>query len=170
MEPPDCHFAAAAEGWLELNQPDEALVELDRLSDESRLHPRILELRWQILATLGRWAMAHRVAEELVRHHPEACAGWLHRSYALRRAPDGGLERALEALRPAAELFPEEVTVAYNLACYQTQLGRLDEGWEWFLRAVQIAKAAPGLRDMALGDADLEPLWDRVRRWYAGLA
>ena len=168
MEPPDSHFLSAAEGWLELGNPAEALGELDRLSAKGKVHPAALELRWQVHASKPDWDAAHLVAEQLVNRHPDVCAGWLHRSYALRRSTHGGLEKALESLRPAADLFPEEATVAYNLACYLTQLGKVDDGWEWFLRSIQISKDLAHMKSMALRDPDLEPLRDRVRQFLPG--
>jgi tetratricopeptide (TPR) repeat protein len=159
----DQHYLLAAEGWLELGNAYEAHAEWERLSPAAKEHVAALELRWQILARLGQWDTAVEVAEKLVASAPELCAGWLHRAFALRRATGGGLERAWSALRPAADHFPEEDLVAYNLACYATQMGRLDEGWEWFLRAVQITDDSRRLRRMGLKDADLKPLWPRIR-------
>lgn len=163
LEPPDNHHLAAAEGWLELGDPREAATEWNRLAPGARHHPAALELRWQILARLEHWPQAVLAADELVALEPESPAGWLHRAYALRRSPAGGLQQAWEALHPAADLFPEEPIVAYNLACYATQLGQLDDGWEWFLRALQIAPDTRAVRRMALADEDLKPLWDRIR-------
>jgi tetratricopeptide (TPR) repeat protein len=150
-------------GWFELGNPAEAAAEWDRLSPDARQHPHALEVRWQILRSLGEWDTAVDLAEDMVARTPDSCAGWLHRAYALRRASQGGLEKAWAALYPAAEKFPEEDIVAYNLACYATQMGRLDEGWEWFLRALQISSDPPRVRQMALRDDDLQPLWERVR-------
>lgn len=163
MEPPDRHYVLAAEGWLELGNLAEAVREWEGLSSEGRVHPAALQVRWHILAHGEAWDEALRVAEDLVRRAPEVCAGWLHRAYAMRRCSGGGLQQAWEVLHPAADRFPEEEIVAYNLACYATQLGREDEGWEWFLRASQVSRNAGRLRVMALRDADLQPLWERIR-------
>lgn len=163
LEPPDTHYLSAAEGWLELGNAEEALAELARLSPAQQIHPVALAIRFQILAQRQQWDPARAIAEQLVLADPENPAGWLHRSYATRRASSGGLLPAWEALHPAAELFPEEVLIAFNLACYATQLGRLDEGWEWFLRATQISKDPSQTRRMALADDDLKPLWERIR-------
>lgn len=163
LEPPDTHHLAAAEGWFELGNAVEALAELDQLTPPSRSHPVALEIRWQILAQRQAWEAAVEVAESLVHQAPESPSGWLHRAYAVRRSRSGGLPQAWSILHPAAELFPEHELIAYNLACYATQLGRPDEGWEWFLRATQISKDPPRMRRLALSDEDLRPLWDRIR-------
>ncbi len=163
LDPPDRHHLLAAEGWCELGNPAEAELEWDRLSEKAQAHPAALELRWQILSRLEDWERAVGAAEQLITCAPHVCSGWLHRAYALRRAASGGLKRAWDALHPAAEQFPEEEVVAYNLACYATQMGRADEGWEWFLRALQISSSTADLRKMALKDDDLRPLWERIR-------
>lgn len=163
LEPFDAHSLSAAEGWLELGNLTEANREWDRLSAEARRHPAALEVRWQLMARIGDWDEAVQVAESLVNRVPDVSVGWLHRAYALRRATYGGLEQAWQSLHPAADRFPEEEIIAYNLACYATQLGRMDDGWEWYLRASQISSDARRTRRMALLDDDLKPLWDRIR-------
>lgn len=163
LEPSDHHVLSAAEGWFELGNPAEALAELATLSEAASRHPAALELHWQILAQQGAWDLAVPIAEDLIRSAPASSAGWLHRAYALRRASSGGLPQAWSALYPAAELFPGESLVAYNLACYATQMGRQDEGWEWFLRAIQISGDGRALRLMGLRDEDLKPLWGRIK-------
>jgi len=94
---------------------------------------------------------------------PDDCSGWLHRAYALRRAAGGGLPQAREALLPAAEKFPREPVVAYNLACYACQLLQLDEAREWFGQAVKVG-GAEAVKKMALADDDLKPLWPEIER------
>lgn len=159
----DHHVLSAAEGWFELGNPEEALAELAGLSETASRHPAALELHWQILAQQRAWDLAVPIAEDLIRSAPASSAGWLHRAYALRRATAGGLLHAWNALYPAADLFPDESLIAYNLACYATQMERPDEGWEWFLRAVQISGDGRALRQMGLRDDDLKPLWNRIK-------
>lgn len=163
IAPPDSHFFRAAEGWLEFGLPHEAVAEWDRLSLATRRHPLALDLRWRISAALLEWDQGVELGEQLIALAPESAEGWLRLAFALRRSSRGGLQRAWDALRPAADQFPEEETIAYNLACYATQLGRLDEGWEWFLRALVISANSAVMRRLGLEDNDLQPLWDRIR-------
>lgn len=163
IAPPDTHYYRAAEGWLEFGLPQEAVAEWDRLSIAARRIPVVLDLRWRISAALQEWDHGVELGEQLVALDPQSAGGWLRLSFALRRATGGGLQRAWEALRPAADQFPEEETIAYNLACYATQLGRLDEGWEWFLRALVVTSNSANLKRVGLEDVDLEPLWQRIR-------
>lgn len=154
----------AAIGWLGLGLPDEARAELERLSPASRSHPDVLEVRWAICANQSCWDEAVGVAEKIIALAPERPSGWLHRAYALRRAPGGGLRHAWDALRPAADRFPEEPIIAYNLACYACQMGQLDEARVWLRRALKTGDRER-LKTMALQDKDLEPLRAEIQRF-----
>ena len=166
MPPPDSHFASAAEGWLELGNPEAALGELEQISTDQQEHPHALELLWSVCAALERWEAARDAAEALVSTAPSVQSGWIHRAYATRRMPNGSLEAAWLALYPAAKLFPEEPLIPYNLACYACQMGRLSEAKTWLERALRMPadkRQADGLKKMALEDADLEPLHPIIR-------
>jgi hypothetical protein len=163
IHPPDTHHLQAAIGWLELGNPSEAGEELTRLSREVLDHPDVLEVRWQICALTGSWDAAVPIAELLVGTDPGRSAGWIHRAYAIRRATNGGLEKAWEALLPAAKLFPKDTLIPYNLACYAAQFGRLDEAWDWLRRSIDISGDPYVIKMRALADDDLQPLWDRIR-------
>lgn len=159
--PDQAHFDAAL-GWLLLGSPLEALAEFEKLSGSSRMDPDVLEIKWIILARAGRWNEAHDVAGVLVRMEPDRPFGWIHLAYCARRIPGGSLESAWSFLRPAFDRFPKEKIIPYNLACYAAQMGRLDEAWTWFLRAVDMAKDPRDLKALALADADLAPLRERI--------
>jgi Flp pilus assembly protein TadD len=163
LNPSDIFHLRAAVGWLELGNPTEAGEEIARISSDAIAHPDVLEVRWQICAATQSWDAATPVGEQLVSAAPERVSGWIHRAYAIRRATHGGLQKAWEALLPAASLFPKDPLIAYNLACYAAQFGRLDDAWEWLTKALSLADDAQAMKEMALADHDLEPLWDRIR-------
>jgi len=162
IEPPDSRTLSAALGWLELGNPREALAELDTISPENHLHPAVLEVRWAVFAELKQWDRALEIANELVRILPGKAGGWLHRAYALRRAPGGGLPQAWDALLPAAEKFPKQLLIAFNLACYACQMEKYDEARRWLKHASEIGDDTK-VKEMALADSDLEPLWPEIR-------
>jgi predicted Zn-dependent protease len=163
LEPPDTHCFLAAVGWTELGNLAEARAELAQVSAAQQEHPDVLELRWSISAAEKRWEEALQVAEALVRRAPKRSSGWLHQAYALRRVPNGSIQKAWEALLPAFDKFPKEPTVPFNLSCYACQLRQLDVALDWLNRAVAIG-GKEKIKQMALEDADLEPLWAEIRQ------
>jgi len=163
LEPPDSHYLNAAVGWLALGCRADSQAELDRISPEHQRHPDVLEVRWEILAKEKQWEAALDVARKLLSDAPERASAWLHHAYALRRAPDGGLEKAWEALKPAAEKYPREPIIFYNLSCYACQMRKLDEARVWFRRALKVG-GKKEIKGMALADDDLEPLWEEIRQ------
>ena len=91
----------------------------------------MLEARWLLCAHEKNWSDALAVAKRELEALPDYSAGWLHRAYALRRVDGGGLTQAWDALLPAAEKFPDEAVIAYNLSCYACQLNELDASRVW---------------------------------------
>ena len=168
LEARDVHLVRAAHGWLELNLPAEAEAELAQLSPNAQSHPLVLQALWQLHAHQRRWQLAHTVAELLAEKFPDDVNGWVHRAYAARRMDGGGLQAAWDALRPAAEHFPDETIVPYNLACYACQLAKLDAARHWLGRAREIAgrqNAREAIQQMALADPDLAPLREEILSW-----
>ncbi len=102
------------------------------------------------------------VARKLIIRAPDRASGWLNRAYALRRSPEGGLSKAWDALLPAAEKFPDEPTVFYNLSCYACQLEQMENARKWFKKALKKGNKEKLKRD-ALADADLKPLWAEIK-------
>ena len=162
LEPPDLFHLSAALGWLELGLPAEAEAELAKISSENQRYPDVLEIRWALLAQAENWAEALKAAQVLIEVAPKRSSGWLHRAYALRRAPGGGIEKARDALLPAQEKFPHDSTIPYNLSCYACQMNHLDEARDWFHRALKIG-GKEKIKNMALADEDLRPLWNEIR-------
>jgi len=161
LTPPDLHLASAAVGWLELGNSAEALAELSQMSAVSRLNPGVLEIEYAIHAHVQDWPAALESARRLLAAAPERAIGWLHQAYALRRAPGGGLSAAWDALLPAAEKFPGEAAIHFNLACYACQAGKLADAREWLQRASAVGDKK-AMRSMALADPDLQPLWPEL--------
>jgi tetratricopeptide (TPR) repeat protein len=158
LEPPDTHYFAAALGWLELGNLTEARAELAQIGPVQQNLPDVLELRWLICAAEKNWEEGLKVSRTLLNCAPERVSGWLHQAYALRRVPEGTVRRAWEVLLPAFDRFPEEFLIPYNLACYACQMQDLETARLWLHRATKICGKAK-IKQMALADADLEPLW-----------
>jgi len=57
--------------------------------------------------------------------------------------------------------FRTNATLRYNLACYECQLGRLEQAKLWLEKAFQLGDAK-AMKLAALDDRDLEPLWKEI--------
>lgn len=77
------------------------------------------------------------------------------------------MQAAFDLLRPAADRFPQDWLIAYNLACYTCQLRQMDTACEWLLRAAGEGDRKQILQ-MALDDPDLRPLRDKIKDFAAG--
>jgi tetratricopeptide (TPR) repeat protein len=161
LEPPDSHHLNAAVGWLGLGCAADARDELENISLLNQNHPAALEARWTLCAHDKKWDEALDVAGLELQFFPNDSSGWLHRAYALRRARHGGLPQAWDALLPAAEKFPEEPVIAYNLACYACQMRQLDAARVWLKRALKVGDKNT-IQRTALADDDLKPLWPEI--------
>jgi predicted Zn-dependent protease len=160
IEPPDLFYLSAAVGWMELGNKSEAREELERISDENREHPHVLELKWALAADANDWSSCVKLGEALIRVAPEKEFGWVHRSYALHEL--GRTREAWDALVPAVEKFPKEFLIPYNLACYAAQMNKLDEARFWLSKAVSLGSAEK-VKLMGLKDNDLKPLWPELQ-------
>jgi tetratricopeptide (TPR) repeat protein len=163
LEAPDSFHLSAAVGWIELGNLPEAALELEQIAPEWQEHFTVLEVRWRLSAEQRAWSTALQVAEAMVKAAPDRPEGWLHRAYAVRRAPGGGLEAAWAILSSAAEKFPRQELMAFNLACYACQLGRREEAIDWLKRAFQLGPKEE-FKAMALQDEDLQPLWPEIEQ------
>jgi predicted Zn-dependent protease len=168
LAPPDLMHLDAAEGWLGLGNAIEANVELEKIDPRMRAHPDVLEVRYEIYAMEGHWAACVDIASAILEMEPKSSFGWIRRSFALHE-----LKRTAEArenLLPAAHHFPEEITIRYNLACYECVLGNMGPARLRLAEAFRLAQNQDCFdqwRLLALDDKDLEPLWGQLG---AGLA
>ena len=86
---------------------------------------------------------------------PEWANGWIYKASSLTE-----LNRHQEAygtLVEAAERFPADEIILYDLACVCCGLKRPDEARTWMARAIEAG--GDEIRKRALEDSDLEPVW-----------
>lgn len=163
LEPPDRHHLSAAIGWLGLGNWREAKLELEKISAENQRSPAVLLTQYDVAAAAQDWGHAADVADILVDVIRDSPAVWLSLAYAVRRKPGGGIEQARQILSKGERLFPGQSMIAYNLACYECQLGNLEVARDWLDKAMARADAKQ-IRELALKDADLEPLWNEIKK------
>ena len=156
---PDNHHLDAAEGWLELGDTTQAAAEIQNIAPELRLHPEVLNVRWQILARDRDWENGLVIAGVISRLVPESPVGWIHLSYTLHEL--GRTQEAWDNLSRVAPKFPSDCTIAYNRACYACRLGNLETARELLTRAIRLGDAGQ-VKQAALEDHDLQPLWTTI--------
>lgn len=159
LSPADLHCVRAAEGWFELGNAREAEAELANLAKPVQLHPVVSELRWQIHAQRRQWKECVAIARAMTKTAPAEPLGWIHLSYALHELKH--TQEAWDNLIAIVDDFPKEPTMRYNLACYACQLGDLPEARRW-LKMTFVLGRKKETKQMALQDADLQPLWPEI--------
>ena len=151
----------AAEGWLMLGNPLEANEELEKIAGDASYHPTVLSMRWQVYAAAGWWEAAFVVSKALCELAPESSAAWICQANTVRHYK--GVVEAWTVLLGVAEKFPEDAVIRYNLACYTSQMGLLEDSCGWLVQAFELEESSQ-LKLAAIYDPDLQPLWDRIGR------
>ena len=148
------HHLRAAEGWLDLGNLNESRSELELIPAPQSNHPKVLELQWNLSAKEKNWKNCVITAQLLVEEAPERPDGWIHRSFALHELNQ--TEEAYSQLEPAQNLFSNQWVIPYNLACYLSKLGRIEEAAKQLQSALSVDYQT--VKTAAATDPDLEPL------------
>ena len=143
----------AAQGYLELEMPKEAIGELDALGPEHCENDSVLRMRLFILMKTQEWEEALAVCKRLRDLFPEAAAGYIHGAFCLHE--NGRTAEARDLLLNGPPSLEDEATYHYNLGCYSAVLGELDEAREY----VRTSFAMDGkFREIAKLDPDLKEI------------
>jgi tetratricopeptide (TPR) repeat protein len=141
----------SAQGYIELEMPDEALREIDALSPKDQLREEVLQMRLFVVMRAKRWEQALSVCARLRAISPAGATGYIHGAFCLHE-----MGRTLEAkqllLEGPASLLSEP-TYHYNLGCYDAVLGNLDEAAQHLETSFQMDKK---FREIAKYDPDLK--------------
>jgi tetratricopeptide (TPR) repeat protein len=156
---PNDYHLAAAEGWLGLDDWQEALGEYEQIDAAWRAHPDVLQVFYLIQAAAQCWDQALLIAQQILTAYPERSFGWLQTAFTLNKL--GQTREAYTTLLNALEHFPKEVLIRYNLACFASKIGNFGDAWNWLDKTFELG-APKELQDIALTDPDLRPLWDKM--------
>lgn len=145
-----------AEGYLDLEMPDQAHHELDKIP-EAYLNGTVYDEFLLRLAFVEKdWSGAASICERLIARIPTCSTFWIQYAYSTRRSR--GIEHAERILVKAAQEFPDEVIINYNLACYAVVRGDHKRALVGLKKIIN----HPGILDMALEDDDLKPIWSEL--------
>ena len=157
LESKDHRLLTAASGYCELGMFPEAKSELDQISPDESHSIEVIKGWLEVYSGLREWVPMQALAEKMTVLQPDEPDGWIARAYATRRAES--IAAAKVILLEALQRYPGEPMIRFNLACYDCQLGDLQSARVYLEHAI---KLHPGLKAAALGDPDLEPLWESL--------
>lgn len=146
---------AAAQGYLELEMPREALEELDALPAEISNNADLLQLKLLVLMRLGEWQRGYETCQLLTRHHPHLTVGYIHGAFCLHEL--GRTTEAKNFLLSGPQSLLNEATYHYNLGCYEAVLGNLEKAQSHLKTSFAMDNA---FREIARRDPDLVSLRD----------
>jgi tetratricopeptide (TPR) repeat protein len=148
------HQLRAAQGFLELGDPDSAWDELESIPAEERAHPIALRFRVYIYRDKGKWMEMAEISRHLTEVEPDQPEHWVDRAWAERHHQ--GIPVARKTLLHALKRFPNEGILYYNLACYSAVDGRTAEAKSLLSKAIELD---PEFKQLALEDEDLRGIW-----------
>lgn len=156
------HHLRAVHGWIELGNYREAEKEWLEITPGGRERPDALKALLHIYVHTEQWDYARDVAESLTKLKPHEATSWMSLAHCTRNATGGTVQGAWDILYRRAEQFSGIPNVAYNLACYACQLGRLKEAWKYLERSFDLSQDPKPLKTQSLEEPDLEPLWREI--------
>jgi tetratricopeptide (TPR) repeat protein len=145
----------AADGYLYLGMPAQALKELETIEDAAQHCSPVLRARIRILLHMKRWDQANALSAAGNSLYPEENEFTVQRAFALHRLKKGN--DAVQVLLSAPEWIRRTGILHYNLACYEAQLGDLTTARQCIDAAIEINSA---FKKNARSDPDLKRLWN----------
>ena len=154
---PDQQHLLSACRYIELGMFDEAQAELEKIDPSCRDLQEVLSARIAHYRAFKQWDLMAIVAKKLTEWIPEEPGHFVDWAYATRQTES--IQAAHTILTRAASLHPTDPTIQYNLACYEAQMGNLDQAKTHLIRATELDAK---FRLMALKDPELKPLWSSL--------
>lgn len=142
-----------AEGYLALGMKAEAAQALAEITGEDVGAVPVLALSLIVHTELKAWVVAASLSAALCEREPHEAAYWVQWAYATRRFVN--IEAARAILVKALGLHPLVAVIHFNLACYEAQLGNLDDARSFLETACGLDTECV---ELAKTDEDLEPL------------
>ncbi|MFC5051398.1 tetratricopeptide repeat protein [Rubritalea spongiae] len=141
---------SAAEGYLQLEMPDEAMRELEGLSNQVRQSQHAAELELAAEMMQKRWDRGVELARALCRLRPNKKSYYLHAAFCLHET--GDTLAAKSFLMSGPHSLMKDALFHYNMGCYSAVLGDPEEALSYLRKAFALD---PALRKTAENDPDL---------------
>src|ERR1700719_3475700 len=146
-----------AEGYSELGMLDDALAQLDQLETEHEDRLEILRMRVEILLRKQNWKDALQLSQRLCAMNPDQPYGYVHAAFCLHEL--GQTSEAKQTLLDGPASLLDEPVYYYNLACYDTVLGNLEQAKVYLRASFSLDKS---FRQLAKKDPDLQRIRDEL--------
>jgi tetratricopeptide (TPR) repeat protein len=145
----------AAEGYLLLNMPEQALRELSSIRDWGPLKADWLRLRGEVLRSEQRHDEALEAFQQADLLAPDEVHTLLGIAWCYKRIDR--VEDAIQTMLRAYRACPKEPIVLYNIACYFSLAGDKRQALSWLGRALRMS---PDLRELIADETDFDRLRD----------
>jgi tetratricopeptide (TPR) repeat protein len=147
----------ASKGYLELGMFEDAVHALEQISAEDKTHKEVLYATVIVNLAAKNWDIAVPMTADLVKAEPKNPISWLLLAPAARHV--GNVEQVGIVLLKAREWLPTDPFILFNLACYASATGRIEEARLHLCRAIDLDE---NLQGWAFDDEDLRSLWDWI--------
>ncbi len=144
----------AAEGYLQLEMAEDALVELRNMPARDQKSERYKELLLATQMMLKHWKSAALTAQELCTANENEKSYFIHAAFCLHET--GDTLAALLQLLAGPKSLQADSLYHYNLACYHSVLGNLADARTCLDKSF---KLDPDLEKTAADDVDLKNLF-----------
>ena len=151
-----------ADAWLQLGDYNSANEELEKLPPELRSHFEVLKLRCKIYRIAKRWPELTQLAFGCAKIYPNVLPFWIEWAWAEHH--QGRTKEALELLQSQVDKFPTSANLAYLLACYSSELGRIPEAEKWIQESFVLSVDKQRVKLKALDEPMLKKLWGETRK------
>ena len=145
------------EGYLELDLPEMADEELGAMPARFAAHPLVLDGRLAVLMHRRAWVEAVETGLTGCAAAPGRPSFFIHTAFCMHEL--GRTEEAHLLLMSGPAALRREPLFHYNMGCYLTVLGRLEEAGEHLAEAF---RKDGSLKEFAKSDRDLRPIWPRL--------
>lgn len=102
---------------------------LDQLPEENQLDTECLYYRGEALRAMQQYEEALTCLERATHQHPEQVHTWLAIGWCEKRC--NRIDQAIAAMEQALNVDPDDTLVQYNLACYWSLAGDLDNALDY---------------------------------------
>jgi predicted Zn-dependent protease len=153
LDPALLHALSAAQGFLDLGLPKEALKELSALGERYAEQNELLQMRMTIHIRLKQWKLALELAQMLCTRLQDDPHPFLDAAFCLHEM--GRTADAKAVLIGGPSSLAKVPVFFYNMACYEAQLGNVGVARDLLDLAID---QDADLKILAKTDPDLAPL------------